>query len=217
MNEKINKYIIGGIVCVVVLAAGVAIGVLVARKGTPTGTNTYQAGWDAAKKRLADTGFFPMVNGEMKNVLGTVQELQGNGMTVKISPLEPLADPAMDVRTVKFDANTKFYLLKQKDQAVYQKEVSEFNQAMQQAFSQAGKQKTVTTPVMPGTPPQPFVRVEINAGDIKTGAQVSVTTANDIRNMKEFVAVEVTEQEGIIGGNIPAAGAALPMPPIPAR
>ena len=190
MNGQTNKYIAGTVAGIVLLAIGGAVGFMVARQGGQAGsTNTFQAGWDAAKKRLADTGFVLPMMGEMKSVSGTVQEIKNDGMTVKIRPLEPLADPALDVRTVKFDANTKFYLQKQKDPATYQKEFADFNRAMQQAAAQAGKGAAPVNPAAAAiTPPQPFEKVEINRGDIKKNEQATVMAANDIKDAKEFVA-----------------------------
>ena len=213
MSGKINKYVVGIVGSAVILTIGMVIGLVIARKGGVTGLNTYQAGWDAAKQRLAEGGFAaPMMNMEIKNVSGVVQRVQGDGMTVKIHQLEPLADPALDVRTVKFDANTKFFLLRQKDQSAYQKEIAEFNRTMQQASAQAGKSATLMTP---GIPPQPFEKVAIKSSDIKEGMQASVTAANDIKNATEFIATEVEVQDMATAGALPA-GMTPPMPAIPA-
>ena len=102
-------------------------------KVSPTGklaisANTFQAGWEAAKKRLADSGFAaPMANLEINNVSGQVTAIQDNAITLKIRPMEPLADPSLDERIVKIDNQTKIYVLEQKDQALYQKEMADFN------------------------------------------------------------------------------------------
>jgi len=137
-----NSIIISLIVALVFFTLGYALGASLSPKtggktssflsGLSTGANTFQAGWDAAKKRLADSGFgAPMANLEIKNLTGQVTAVKDNAITIKISPLEPLADPSLDQRIVKVDANTKIYVLVQKDQALYQKEMEEFNRKMQ--------------------------------------------------------------------------------------
>jgi len=169
---------------------------------TPTGqlvkgANTFQAGWDAAKKRLSDSGFAaPMANFEINNVSGQVTAVKDNDITLKIRPLEPLADPSLDERIVKVDANTKIYTLEQKDQAQYQKEMEDFNKKMQEQLK---------NPLEPGqapaaaagaiTPPDFFVKKEASISDIKVGMNINVIAADkDIKNAKQFSAAEINLQ-----------------------
>lgn len=184
-----KKYLTYGGVSVVILAIGIAIGSFGINRGgsTPAGSaNTFQAGWDAAKKRLSDTGYaFPSM-AEVISVAGTAESVSSNGMTMKIRPLEPLADPALDTRTVKFDANTKFYQIEQKDPIEYQKEVNAFNLKM--------KANPTALATIPGGTLQPFTKTTVTAQAIKTGMTVSVTAASNIKDAKEFAAKEVTVQ-----------------------
>jgi len=89
------------VVALIFFSLGYLIG---SAKVSPTGklaigANTFQAGWEAAKKRLADSGFAaPMANLEINNVSGQVTAIQDNAITLKIRPLEPLADPSLDER-----------------------------------------------------------------------------------------------------------------------
>ena len=215
MHEKIIKYSITCGAGVVMLVAGMVTGVWIMRKGVASNTNntTYQEGWDAAKKRLMETGFYSMTAvGDVKNVSGIVQSVRSGGITVKIRPIEPLADPSLDVRTVTFDANTKFYLIKQKDPVVYQKEMTEFSRAMQRMSAQPGKLTPMSTSTLMIAPPQPFDQIAATAADIKEGQQISVVAASNIRDAKEFVAMEVTVQEAVAQGGAPA-GIASPPPP----
>jgi len=148
------------------------------------GDNTYQAGWDAAKQRLADSGFAPMIdNLEIKNLSGTVKEIKDKEIILKINPLEPLADPDLDERIVEIDDNTKIYVLEQKDQVQYQQEIDEFNKKMQDP-------STSTEPIMP---PDMYTKKEGNLSDIKVGAILNIiATDNDIKNAKEFKAAEIS-------------------------
>lgn len=184
MEQK--KYITYGAVAVVIFALGIATGsFFVGREARPAGSaNTFQAGWDAAKKRLSETGYAFPVMAEAMSVSGIVQDIKDDGMTVAIRPLEPLADPALDIRTVKFDANTKLYQIDQKDPIKYQKEVEAFNLKM----------RSVSPQTIPANYPQSFVKTAITAKDIKIGMNVTITAANNIKESKEFIATEITVQ-----------------------
>ena len=169
---------------------------------TPTGqlvkgANTFQAGWDAAKKRLSDSGFAaPMANFEINNVSGQVTAVKDNDITLKIRPLEPLADPSLDERIVKVDANTKIYTLEQKDQAQYQKEMEDFNKKMQEQLKNPLEPgQAPTSPASAIMPPEFFVKKEASISDIKVGATISVIAADqDIKNAKQFTAAEIIVQ-----------------------
>ena len=194
MNELTKKYGMHVVVGIVILFVGMGIGSMVSRRGGIIGDeNTFQAGWDAAKKRLAESGFgFPTAM-EVMNVNGIVQEISSNGMTIKIRPIEPLADPALDVRTVTFDANTKIYQIKQKDPVQYQQEVKDFNLKIQALMGKSGPQ----TPPL-GTPPQPFTKVAVGVQDIKKDMSVTATAGSNIKDAKTFVATEVLIQAAIV-------------------
>lgn len=183
------------------------------------GDNTYQAGYEAAKKRLAESGYAPMNNFEVKNVSGEVTAVKGKTITLKIRPLEPLADSSLDVRTVTVDANTKIYISEQKDQVLYQKEMADYNKKMQaqiKAMSKPGQTPTSpTTPTTPIMPPEPMVKKEASLADIKVGAIINVVAVDkDIKNTKTFVAAEITIQFSPVGAPA-AAPAALSAPVVP--
>ena len=191
MNEQTKKLITNGGVVLAVLVIGVFIGMAIpAGKG---GANTFQAGWDAAKKRLAESGYAFPVAAEVTTLSGDVTEVKNGSLTMKIRPLEPLADPELDVRTVTFDANTKFYRSEPKDPAVYQKEMEEYGRKMQQLSGKAGTPAPAAAAAA-GTPPQPTVQKEITAADIQKGNMVIVTAGKNIKEEKTFVATAIVAQ-----------------------
>ena len=172
------------------------------------GANTYQAGYEAAKKRLSDSGFgSPMANFEIKNVSGQVIAIKGNDITIKIRPLEPLADSNLDERTVNVDANTKIYVLEQKDQAQYQSEMAEFNKKMQEQLKnppKPGQAPVASTGAI--MPPEFFVKKEASISDIKVGMNINVIAADkDIKNTKQFSAAEINLQPAPVTATPPAA------------
>jgi len=153
-------------------------------------TDTYQAGWDAAKLRLEETGFImPMTEGmEITSVSGEVQEIKDNKISLKIYPLEPLADPSLDDRIIEVDENTKIYQLVERDQAEYQREMAEFNQRMQEQM------ENPETMAELGEYPEPYTKQEISLTNIQTGQQITVLAQEDIKDTKQFKAIEITVQ-----------------------
>ena len=131
MSNK--KFIVIGIIIAVVCFA---LGFIVAqmnKTGVSLGENTFQAGWDAAKQRLAESGFAPAIAGmEIKTISGEGKEIKGNKINLKIRPLEPLADPKLDNRVVVVDDNTKIFKLESRDPVEYQKEMDVYNRKIQQ-------------------------------------------------------------------------------------
>ena len=153
------------------------------------GDNTFEAGWEAAKQRLSETGFMSLIEGmEIKSVDGEVKQIQDNKISLKIRPLEPLADPDLDNRIVEVDQNTKIYKLVEKDQAQYQKEMEEFNRRMEE---QMKNPEAVTELVVP---PEPYNKEEISLADIKVGQRIAVSAQENIKDKKQFKAVEITVQ-----------------------
>ena len=175
-------------------------------QGILGGKNTFQAGWEAAKARLTETGLVPMAaNIETKTVSGEIKEINGNKISLKIRPLEPLADPELDNRVVTVDDNTKIYQLEPKDPKVYQKELEDFNKKTREQIVQPG---ALPQPV---TPPEYFTKKQIKIADLKIGQQVTVTADKDIKNSKEFTAIEISLTSAIS----PVLTPATPPPAIP--
>jgi len=185
-------YVISLIVAVVFLGIGYLIGANNIFSPTASGPNTFQAGWDAAKKRLVDYGFAPALVAEVKNLSGSVQTVNGNNITIKIRLLEPLADPNLDERIIETDNNTKIYLLETKDSAVYQKEMDAFNKKMQ-----GFRPVIAATTSQAISAPEPFTKKAANVSDIKVGDMLNVAADKDVKNAKTFKAVEITIQPAL--------------------
>lgn len=156
----------------------------------------FQAGWDAAKQRLSETGFMPMLDDiesmEIKTANGEVTEINGNKISVKIYPLEPLADPEMDNRVIEVDENTKIYQLILKDQTEFQKELDEFRKKIDERVNNLeGKTE-------PLTPPSGFIEQESSLTAIQVGQQITVTAEQDIKNLKQFKAIEIIIQSELV-------------------
>ncbi len=81
--SKTKQTIIIGSASIIFFLLGVAAG------GTTSGgDDTFQAGWDAAEQRLAESGFSPMLTEEgfeIKSVYGTIEEINGNKISLKFN------------------------------------------------------------------------------------------------------------------------------------
>lgn len=162
------------------------------------GDNTFRAGWQAAKDRLKQTGFAPMMseNTEISFVSGEIKEVKNNQISVQINALEPLADPELDNRIIEVNENTKIYQLSEKDQEQYKKEMLEFEQKMKEQMEKIVKPEEMpAVSANPITPPDMFVKKEIKSQDIKIGSQASISAVEkDVKNAKKFTAAEITIQ-----------------------
>lgn len=152
--------------------------------------NTFQAGWEAAKKRLNESGFSPMMsNLEIKSLSGEVKTIKDGKLIIKVRPLEPLTDPKLDERTVTVGSNTKIYQLIQKDQQEIQAEMEAFQKSMRTQVE--NPTATASSPVMP---PEMYAKKEIALSEITIGQQITVTAGENIADSREFKAVEITVQ-----------------------
>lgn len=148
--------------------------------------DSFQAGYGAAKKRLTETGFYPAAGMGVKSVSGEAIKVSGDKISLKIRPLEPLADASLDIRIVETDDNTKIYRLEQKSEEERQKEAAEFNEAL--------KNYPAAATSTPPRPPSLFNKKEASLADIATGARLAVTADKDIKEVKKFKAVEIDIQ-----------------------
>jgi len=153
------------------------------------GDDTFQAGWDAAKQRLAESGFTPMMEGmEIVSISGTVQEVKDNKISLKINPLEPLADPELDNRIIEIDENTKIYQLTQRDQEQYQKEMEEFDKIIMEQMENPEAMAEL------GQYPEPYTKEEASLDNIQVDQLITVEAQENIKDVKQFKAIEITVQ-----------------------
>lgn len=139
---------------------------------------SYNAGWNAAKARLQSIGLGGVpANTEVKLIRGTVSELKGNTISVRIVPIEPLADANLDIRLVTVDTNTRFFVPVKKDPAVYQKELNSFYIL---------KNKTASA-----VAPSLYSLRKISFADVRVGSNAVVIAGKNIRNEKSFTALDV--------------------------
>jgi hypothetical protein len=205
-----KKSIIAIVILIVAFVLGILLGIKINRNNSGTkniGPDTFQAGWDAAKKRLSESEFGMLGapgNAEIKTVSGKVEKVSGNTATIKITPLEILADPNLDTRAIEIRNDTKIYQFVKRDQVQYQKELDAFNKQMNEFINPKTPPERIGEPI---APPEMFEKKEAKLSDIQAGQQITVVAGENIKDSKTIKAVEITIQpESAIfpTGNIPA-------------
>ncbi|MEA3344505.1 MAG: hypothetical protein U9Q16_02405 [Patescibacteria group bacterium] len=150
--------------------------------------DTFQAGWEAAKDRLAETGFTPFIETEeITSVDGEVINIENNKIELKIRPLGPLSDPDLDQRIVRISQDTKIYQLEEKDSEEYEKEMNQFNKRMQEQMDNPELAE-------PLDPPDFFLKKEADIDSIRIGDQLTAIAKENIKEIKEFEAIEIIVQ-----------------------
>ena len=188
MQKQIIIYVIIGAICFGLGFGLSSVSKFSLKPSAPAQQNSFEAGWNAAKQRLQETGFLPLVPDEIFTINGQVQGIENNKITLKIHPLEPLADPELDVRIIEVDESTKIYQLKEKEFEQYEKEMKEYEKKMKE---QMGASEPVPEPI---TPPKPFIKETAKLSNIRQGQEIAVTSKENIKNKKQFRATEIVIQ-----------------------
>lgn len=178
MNTDTNKLVVIGIA--VFLAGGVVS--MIVDPYLPTQiSNTqksYTEGFTAARKVAEESqyGSYFRTPDDMRSLTGLVTETNGDQLVLKLSSVvSPFDDPALATRTVRISPDTKVVKLVAKDPKVFQAELAKFN----------------ASPSAGAAAPRPYTETSVSAEAIKIGDLVTVTTAENVKAMKEFTASEV--------------------------
>lgn len=185
----LKKILLITIPLLAIFALGIFIGTKIKTKTSNGNTDSFQAGWDAAQKRLEESGAAPKLNGiEIKTLSGTIQQIEGEKITLKTTNiLGALSDPELDNRIVQVNNETKIYLLIPKDNTVLQKETEEFNNKLKEQANQAADLQI----------PLPFDKKEVSLAELKVGQNITVQADEDIKDKKQFTAKEISIQAGL--------------------
>ena len=167
MSKQIIIYIL-----IVIFAFG--IGYIVASQGG----GDYWEGWNAAKARLIETGYLEEISEttEIKTIRGIVSAVKDNKISLKINSLDPLADFELDNRIIEVDDNTKIILHESRNDEEFIKEADAFEKGLSE------------------NEPMPFIEKKGSLSDIKVGEITTVTAQENIKDKKQFKAVEIIIQ-----------------------
>ncbi len=144
------------------------------RQISKTSTNYqsgYDAGLEAARLIIAESGVLPPARQDLLSVSGNVISIDGNKIVIsgagRISP-NPLDPQGPYERTVNVGDRTVI-------KAVVPLAPAEFNAALTKYNATVKQKKTAT-------PPSPFVEKIVGVGDIKLTMAITVTASGDISN-----------------------------------
>jgi hypothetical protein len=175
------------------MAAGIVIAMIIGGAAGYAGAS-YQYSAELAnysaqieKAKSAFERVFP-VQPTMLSVGGMIKNISGNTITLQASPSINPFDDLPAVRTVTVTSATKLVKNEQKDPKVLQQEFADFQKAMQRSVPGPGSSVPAT---LPPTPLKPFNETDIKISDLKTGDNISVEAASDIKTAASFEAVKI--------------------------
>lgn len=123
--------------------------------------------------------FFPPIAQDVRDVLGTVKEINGDTIVVEMTVMNPF-DDSPQTRTVTIASETKIVRSERKDPAAYQREIAEYQKNIQ---AQSNKSPSVRL-----TSPNAFSQDSAKISDIAFGQRVSIAASEDIRDKESFTA-----------------------------
>ena len=168
---------------IVGLFLGVVVSFVYLKPAPPNGGNTYQDGFNAARKLAEDSdvgGVFRTPD-DVRTIFGVVTAIAGNRITIQTQSRNPFDDPALLDRVVMVTPATKITKTSPGDIGAFQAEMEAFIKKTQE-----GKGAGLTPP----RPPQP-IKTTVEVSSIAEGAALTVTAAENIKTMKEFSASEI--------------------------
>lgn len=135
-----------------------------------------KACWDQARQRLKDTGFIPSSNDrtDVKSVNGEITNISGNMITLKIQPLEVLADPSLDNRTIEINNATKIYQMN--------KVAGVIGTAIKSGQSSGNNNANLN---------YHYENKEVALGDLKIGDKISASSESNVLEQKNIRAKNV--------------------------
>jgi len=168
------------------LVGGVIVGIVAAPYLPFHDPNdTYQAGFNAAKKVVEDSsaGNIFRTPDDVRILSGTVTAIDGNRLAFRINSVNPFDDPALANRTIIVNDSTAVLKLTQKDPKVFQAEMIESRRAKQGAMA-------TSTPI--ATSVTPYIQTAGSVKDIAEGDSLTVFASENIKTSKEFPAKEIS-------------------------
>ncbi len=157
------------------------------KKDTQNQKDTFDAGWEAAKGKLEESGFLPS---EISEISGEVNKVNGNKIILKTEPPSPLSDESLKIRKVVVNDNTELYNLKEKSQKQIEAEEKAYEKKLNNSSSANGQEENMQEI----KPPEYYNKEKIEIGDIKVGDHVNVKTKNNIKEQKKFEAQKIERE-----------------------
>ncbi len=149
-------------------------------------TNTYQVGFEAAKKRALESNLGAMIKTQedVRALSGKVTAINGNLISVRVQSMDPFEDPTLDERIVAVENTTKITKFLQKDQETIKNEMDAFIKKTQSGSSASSL----------ATPPQPLTVASSSIKEMRFGDAINIVAESNIKTVKEFTASEIQIQ-----------------------
>jgi len=175
---------IGAVIVGIIVGTGASFVYL--KQAPADSSNTYQAGFDAAKNRVLESSMGLMFRApdDIRTLSGAVTAVDGNQIIIHTESTNPFVDPTLADRTILITSNTKITRISQSNTATFQAEMEAFMKQMQSGKGTGGT---------PPQPPEP-VRTTVSASSILVGDTLIVTAVENIKTSKEFTASEIQIQ-----------------------
>jgi len=192
MNKLAVSIVVAAVIgCVVGYAIGYSIG----------GKNVAAS---YAEKIAAVGKLFP-APAQTLSLNGQVKSVTRDAITIDVttSAANPFTEgDAPLTREVTVTETTAIVRMEQKDPAIFQKEMTDFQKATKDSIASAKNAPVAITP------PSPFGEKSIKLADIKVGDMVTVTAESDIANAESFSATKI--QAMMTATAVPAANQTAP-------
>lgn len=146
--------------------------------------NTFDAGWEAAKKKIEETPYVPMGTSETKKIDGKITKTEQNKIEIEARLLNPLDDEKLKNRTIDVDDNTEIIINRQKDRETIRKEQDDYN-AKIELFRQGKISEMPTVPTIDSVD-------KGTAQNLKEGELVTIESNDNIREALEIKAAKIT-------------------------
>lgn len=172
------------LIAVIFFSIGFGAGAFVFNKNNKDNiqSESFKAGWEAAKKKLEESKIFP-IKKEVHSLSGRIKDVNDNSIVIETRLINPLDDESLKIRTVKIIPETIIEIRKEKDRETIKKEREEYNQRVEDF--RKGKIKQLP-PV-----PEIFIQEPAKIDDLKPGQIITVESKDNIREAKEFTASKI--------------------------
>ena len=147
---------------------------------------SYQKGWNDAKERLyAQIGSIAKDGVVTDMVFGTIIKINGNQISIKISPTELLSDPALDNRIVTVNNQTQIYKFQPKSEEKYEEELENYY-----------KKNNIDVDTFVPSPdrqfePDKYEQALTNLESLQVGQVINVYADKNIKEIKNFTAKKI--------------------------
>jgi len=171
--------------------------------------NTFEAGWEAARKKIIDSGLMPpMLDVSFLN--GSVKKINTDSFQMETNLISPLDDEIYKKRLVKFNNNTEIIIIRQFSEEERNKKIKEnlverkvWEEKLKGVNNEMEKMK-IEMQIMQLIEPVISQEIKGEISDLKVGDNIVVKATENITYKKEFVAKKIVIDEVVIPEMMPA-------------